>query len=262
MPAGFAGTGSSDPAHPLHHDRYVRSNGYDPQWIVENLMGPNPLWLMESLCESLEISPGMKVLDLGCGRAMTSIFLAKEFGASVWATDLWIDASDNAKRICEAGVEDKVFPVHAEAHALPFEAGFFDLIVSVDAYQYFGTDDLYLGYITNYLVDGGRIGTVVPAVFSEINGEVPASLAPYWDWDFCCFHGPDWWRTHWAKTGKVVVDVADALEEGWRDWLRFSEYALPYLDGWQRTADENQQAMLRIDQGELFGFTRIIGTKV
>ena len=43
----------------------------------------------------LPIEPGTRVLDLGCGRAMTSIFLAREFGAEVWATDLWIAAEDN-----------------------------------------------------------------------------------------------------------------------------------------------------------------------
>ena len=25
-----------------------------------------------------------------------------------------------------------------------------------------------------------------------------------------------WWRTHWAKTGRVRVDHADAIEDGWR----------------------------------------------
>jgi cyclopropane fatty-acyl-phospholipid synthase-like methyltransferase len=129
----------------LHHARYVRSNGYEPSWVIENQMGPNALWLTEALTEIVTIEPGMKVLDLGCGRAMSSIFLAREFGANVWATDLWIAAADNEKRIAEAGVGDSVTPIHAEAHALPFAAGFFDAIVSFDAYQYFGTDDLYLG---------------------------------------------------------------------------------------------------------------------
>lgn len=62
----------------------------------------------------------------------------------MWATDLWIDASENYRRIGAAGVEDRVFPIGAEAHALPFAAGFFDAMVSIDAYHYFGTDDLYL----------------------------------------------------------------------------------------------------------------------
>jgi len=39
----------------------------------------------------------MRVLDLGCGKALSSIFLAKEYGTQVWATDLWISATDNRK---------------------------------------------------------------------------------------------------------------------------------------------------------------------
>ena len=71
-------------------------------------MGPNALWLVEWLCERLAISPGMKVLDLGCGRAMSSVFLAKEFGAQVWAIDLWMDPDHNWRRVVESGVGDRV----------------------------------------------------------------------------------------------------------------------------------------------------------
>ena len=35
------------------------------------------------------LEPGMRVLDLGCGKGLSSIFLAKEFGVQVWAADLW-----------------------------------------------------------------------------------------------------------------------------------------------------------------------------
>lgn len=203
----------------------------------------------------------MKVLDLGCGRAMTSIFLAKEFGAEIWASDLWIAAEDNLARIKEAGVEDLVHPVHAEAHALPFEEGFFDAVVSIDAYQYFGTDDLYIGTIASFLRDGGKIGVVVPALFEEFGADVPETLAPYWEWDFCCWHGPEWWRTHWAKTGKVDVDYVDAIPDGWKDWLRWEEGVGPHLDGWMKDACVRGAAMLRADQGNLLGFTRIVGVK-
>jgi cyclopropane fatty-acyl-phospholipid synthase-like methyltransferase len=75
----------------LQHPRYPRSNNYDPQWVIDNQMGPNALWLIEALTEAMQITPGMRVLDLGCGTALTSIFLAREFGAQVWATDLWIE---------------------------------------------------------------------------------------------------------------------------------------------------------------------------
>lgn len=58
-------------------------------------MGPNALWLIEALTEVMPIERGMRILDLGCGTALTSIFLAKEFDAEVWATDLWTEASAN-----------------------------------------------------------------------------------------------------------------------------------------------------------------------
>lgn len=247
--------------NPLFNPRYPRSNSYDPAWVFENQMGPNALWLMEALVESLSIEPGMRVLDLGCGRAMTSIFLAREFGAEIWATDLWIEASANHERIRSAGVEKLVVPIHSEAHALPFAEGFFDAIVSVDAYQYFGTSDLYLGYITEFLRDGGRIGMVAPALFEELGASVPSVLEPYWEWDFCCFHSPEWWRHHWAKTGKVRVDLADSIEDGWKDWLRFDEASIPTLTGWRKGAAVNSVAMHLADQGKLLGFARVVATK-
>ena len=87
--------------------RFPRSANYDPDWVLDNMMGPNPLWLTESLAESMDLRAGMRVLDLGCGKGLSSIFLAREYGLQVWATDLWIDASANFERICAAGVEDK-----------------------------------------------------------------------------------------------------------------------------------------------------------
>ena len=62
----------------LRKPDFPRSAKYDPAWMLENQMGPNALWLMEWLSEGLAFVPGMRVLDLGCGRALTSIFLAKD----------------------------------------------------------------------------------------------------------------------------------------------------------------------------------------
>lgn len=244
----------------LHHPRYRRSNRYDPDWVIANQMGPNALWLLESLTEVLPVEEGTRVLDLGCGRALTSIFLAREFGARVWATDLWIAAADNRRRLAEAGVGHLVEAVHAEAHALPFDDGFFDLVVSIDAYHYFGTDDLYLGHLVRYLGEGGRIGAVMPGLVEEID-EVPSHLAPFWEWEFWSFHSPAWWRRHWAKTGLVTVDHADLVEGGWRDWQRWCRITEPQLDGRQRQAAAHEAAMLEADRGRTLGFTRIVATK-
>ncbi len=245
----------------LNHPQYPRASTYDPDWIIENQMGPNALWLTESLLNEMHISPDMKILDLGCGRAMSSIFLAKETGARIWAADLWISPSDNLQRITEAGLEDSITPLHTEAHQLPFAKGFFDVIVSFDAYHYFGTADLYLAYIIEFLKPGGRIGTVMPALVEELGDQPPPALAPFWESEFCSWHSPEWWQNHWAKTGLVEVGHASMVEGGWNDWLRFNEATLPFVKGWMVDAAASTQAMLEADQGQNLGFAQVLATK-
>jgi cyclopropane fatty-acyl-phospholipid synthase-like methyltransferase len=243
----------------LQMDQFPRASTYDPQWVLENQMGPNVLWLTESLSEIMEFKPGMRVLDMGCGRAISSIFLAKEFGVQVWAADLWINVTDNWNRVRAANMDKLVFPIHTEAHAMPFADGFFDALVSMDAYHYFGTDDLYLGHYYSRLVKpGGQIGIVVPGLSEEFVNGVPEQLRAYWDWEYCSFHSPGWWKSHWEKTGKVIVDLADQVPNGWSVWLRWEDIRrdLGYL------FDSREADCLRADGGQHLGFTRLVAKKL
>ena len=156
-------------------EQFPLSAKYDPQWVLENEMGPSALWLMEWLSEAMDLKPGMRVLDMGCGTAMSSIFLAREFGVQVWANDLWISPTENWERIRAAGMENQVFPLQAEAHSLPYAEEFFDAAVSIDAYQYFGTGDLYLDYFRKFVRPDGQIGIVVPGLVQDFD-EVPEHL--------------------------------------------------------------------------------------
>ena len=125
----------------------------------------------------------MRVLDLGCGRATSSIFLRREFGVQVWATDLWFSASENIQRIRDAGVEDGVFPIHADARSLPFAEDFFDAIVSIDSFFYYGTDDLYLNYLARFVKPGGPVGIAGAGLMREIEGPLPEHLREWWTQD-------------------------------------------------------------------------------
>ena len=70
-------------------ERFPRASAYHPDWVMAGVSGAaNALWMAEWLVEALELRPGMRVLDLGCGRAVSSVFLRREFGVQVWATDL------------------------------------------------------------------------------------------------------------------------------------------------------------------------------
>ena len=63
----------------LLSDRFPRSSAYHPDWVITSAMGSNTLWLTEWLTSAMELKAGMRVLDLGCGRALSSIFLSREF---------------------------------------------------------------------------------------------------------------------------------------------------------------------------------------
>lgn len=209
-------------------------------------MGPNMLWLTEFLCERMALRPGMRVLDLGCGKALSSIFLAREFGVQVWATDLWISANENAERIRAAQLEDQIFPLHANARALPFADDFFDAIVSIDAFEYFGTDVLFLGSLVRYLKPHSQIGISNAGLQQEIE-----RLPDEWPDDFCTFHTAAWWRHHWAITRMVEVEVADDLPNGRELWLR-----------WNQASGVTDDLYLTSAAGENLTFNRIVGRRV
>jgi cyclopropane fatty-acyl-phospholipid synthase-like methyltransferase len=83
----------------LQDPRYPRTCKYDPEWQVGLDMGCPTFWLLESLCDVMDLKTGMRVLDLGCGKAGGSIFLAREFGLQVWAVDRMVRPTENWERI-------------------------------------------------------------------------------------------------------------------------------------------------------------------
>lgn len=102
------------PVERFEHPHFPRSNVYHPDWVLASVSGgANSLWLTEWLTSSLELKSGMHVLDLGCGRAASSIFIAREFGVTVWAADLWFSPSENVQRIRDAGLANTIYPIHS-----------------------------------------------------------------------------------------------------------------------------------------------------
>ena len=238
----------------LASPRFPRSSRYHPEWVLANASGgANSLWITEWLTSAVDLKPGTRVLDLGAGRASSSIFLRREFGAQVWATDLWFSASENLQRIRDAGVEDGVFPIHADARSLPFAAEFFDAIVCVDAFPYFGSDDLYLNYLAQFVKPGGAIAIAGAGLMAELDGRVPDHLRAFWTQDLWSLHSAAWWRTHWERTGIVDVELADAMPEGWQLWLDWHRAVAPANDAEISTLEE--------DRGRYLGYVRVIGRR-
>jgi cyclopropane fatty-acyl-phospholipid synthase-like methyltransferase len=56
------------------------------------------------LAKALELRAGDWVLDLGCGYAEASIYLAAQYNVNVIAADLWQNPAENAERIFAGGI--------------------------------------------------------------------------------------------------------------------------------------------------------------
>lgn len=238
----------------LVSERFPRASKYHPEWVIANVSGgANPLWLTEWLADGLNLQSGMRVLDLGCGQAMSSVFLRREFGVQVWATDLWFSASENLRRLSDAGVADGVFPIHADARSLPFATEFFDAIVCIDSFVYYGTDDLYLNYLARFLRPGGVLGVAGAGVMQEINGPIPDHLRAWWEPSLCCLHSAAWWRQHWERTGILDIELADTLPDGWRLWKEWQTVVAP------ENAVEIEA--LEADRGSYLGYVRLVGRR-
>lgn len=224
-------------------------------------MGPNALRLLEELLCQLPspLEPGMRVLDLGCGKGMTSLYLAKRFGLQVFAADLWIDPTENFKRFQAFDPELPLIPLRTEAHQLPFAEGYFDAIFCLDAYQYFGAKPEFLDTaIAPLLKPGGIFAIAVPGLKEEASQGIPEPLLPFWAYDeqgedAMQFHAPSWWKDLWAASELMAVEGVtemDCFDVAWQEWLVCDN---PYA--------REDIAFIEADQGRYLNFVAAVAIR-
>ena len=161
---------------------YTRSKAYDTPELRRMIMGPNPVKLEEELLLDHKIPENAVVCDLGSGQGLTSVFLAKEYGFTVYAADLWSDPAENRAFFDRMGLpHDRIIPVKADAAALPFEKEFFDAVVSTDSYNYFGRDERYLDEkLLPFLKHGGYVYIAIPGMKKDCHDHLPEELLLSW----------------------------------------------------------------------------------
>ena len=146
-----------------------------------------------------KIKAGSIVMDLGSGQGITSVFLAKEYGFKVYATDLWSDAEENRKFFAEMGLtDDQIIPVKADATDLKYEKEFFDAVVSTDSYNYFGRDEKYLDEkLLPFVKKGGYIYIVVPGMKKDCHNNIPKVLLLSWTPEQLDYiHDIEYWKNN------------------------------------------------------------------
>lgn len=224
--------------------RFGKHTEFDKDFLMQNMMGPNCVRIADELTRNADLRPNMRVLDLGCGTGLTSIFLSQEFGVTVFAADFWISPSENYKRFKRFGLDENIIPIRAEAHELPFAHEYFDAVVSVDAYHYFGAEPNYLEkYLIPLVRDKGVLAVSVPGLQKDFFNAVPEVLKPFWQHDMN-FYSAGWWKELWNQSSRINIEQCFSLschQQAWEEWLQCDN---PYA--------KSDVAMMEAESGHYF----------
>lgn len=217
-------------------------------------MGPNSLMMLDEISQQIMLEKEMRVLGLGCGKGLTSIFLATEYRVQTFAVDLWISATDNYQRFLQMGVDDLVIPIHADATVeLPFADEYFDALISVDSYHYYGNNDEYFGkHIKPLLKKGAPVAIAIPGTKYEMNGIIPDAFLPFLDdTGFATLHCIEWWTRILEKhLDDFKISEMICTDAAWDDWLAADNpIARQDID------------MMKADNGKYLNLTSITGKR-
>lgn len=196
-------------------ERYEK---YDFDEFADLYNGPDAIMLTDELTKYMDITPDMKVLDLGAGNALSSLFLVKEYGCRVYAVDPRASSAENYDTAVKYEVQDKLIPFCATANNLPFEHDSFDAMICINAYQAFGMDKEYFNEkLAPFLKSGAQVGIVVPATTEEYEKEAGLDkkqvLPTFWS--------ANKWRAFFEPilNLQVVKDMEWGVE-AWKRWYR------------------------------------------
>jgi SAM-dependent methyltransferase len=214
----------------VNKSRYTELRDYTKGDIWRDI-GPGGLYLVSLLAKELDLQPSAWVLDLGCGAAESSIYLAKHFKVKVVAADLWQDPSDNARKIESRGYREEIIPLRLDASKpLPFAEGYFDAILCINNLNFYGTDLAVIDRIARHLKKGGLFCSGGECLSQEFTPEQVASppdiynfAKPVWEDDFLTSHSPGWWADHLSHSQELQLISCQELEDGQR---YFEEQAL------------------------------------
>ncbi len=210
-----------------------RGDRYQAYFDFPYLMGPNSIRLLEEILEEypLTLTSDQLVLDLGCGSGLTSLFIANETGATVYANDLWISEEENRQRFAQWQMQDRLIPVREDANQLSFAKEQFDAIISIDSYHYFaGKEGFFAEKILPFLKPGGVALIVVPGMKNQYHGRSEELMTAWLTDEAYMFQSADFWKSI-IGTHKDMESVRtwelNAFDQPWQEWFSTGhEYAL------------------------------------
>jgi arsenite methyltransferase len=108
----------------------------------------------------MELKPGQRVLDLGCGAGWASRLLAQQVaGGERPGQVIGLDVSDEMIRRARAtstAYENLMFVV-GSAQQIPWEENFFDKVLSVESFYYYGDQERALAELFRVMAPRGEL---------------------------------------------------------------------------------------------------------
>lgn len=203
--------------------KFFRTEKYHIDFQKTKMMGPNAMLITEELLCNLELRPVMTALDIGCGMSLSSLLVAKEFGMRVFACDLWVDPAENFAFYKKINMEKQIIPMRVDfTKDIPFSSGYFDLIVSVDSFHYFGDKINFAEKILPLLKKNGTFAAAFPVLKSD---EIPQVLKDWFGDEAAMMHTLDWWKDYFESQGAVIDECGycECTEKSWSDWFLCTE---------------------------------------
>ncbi|MDE5754187.1 MAG: class I SAM-dependent methyltransferase [Oscillospiraceae bacterium] len=200
-------------------------NDYKEYISEKTMMGPNSVRILEELFSRypLELASDDEILDLGCGTGLTSLVIAKETGAKVYANDLWVNAEDNAKRFTEWGIGEQVIPVCEDANNLHFNEKQFNALVSIDSFHYFaGKAGFFQNKILPFMKDKSAILIGIPGLKNEYTGRANELLSNWLGDEAYLFKSPNHWKEIIGNHDRIeTVETWEmgCFNKAWNEWL-------------------------------------------
>lgn len=192
---------------------------------AETMMGPNSARILAELLDKypLQLRPDDMILDLGCGTGLTSLIIAKETGARVFANDLWVSAEENRKRFAAWGIGGQITPVCEDANHLHFEEKQFRALISIDSYHYFaGSRGFFQEKILPFMKDDGVVLIGIPGLKDAYTGCAEQLLSGWLGDDAHMFKSPKLWKELIGDSDRIELVKTwemDCFSKAWDDWL-------------------------------------------